>query len=235
MKTYAIIPARSGSKGIREKNIRPLSGMPLMGYSIAFAKKLPVDRIICSTDSTEFAEIAVSLGAEVPFLRADFAATDTAMEEDILTDLYAKFIEHDMEVPDLLVWLRPTFVFRSLEAANRCIQRMKDDPEMTACRTVCESERRLYEDKEGYLAAAFDDKGGRSMIRRQDVPRAFKVFSLDVFRSSGRDTSPYFLGNRVGYEIIPKVCGFDIDDEFDWDYAEVLMRSRPEAVAPYVF
>ena len=59
MKIYAIIPARSGSKGLPNKNIRPILGKPLLSYSISFAKRLPsVDRIFCSTDSYEYAEIA---------------------------------------------------------------------------------------------------------------------------------------------------------------------------------
>jgi CMP-N,N'-diacetyllegionaminic acid synthase len=234
MTTYAIIPARAGSKGIRCKNIRLLNGVPLMGYSISFARQLPVDRIFCSTDSPEFAETAKKLGAEVPFLRSDFAAGDTAMEEDILADLYPKFEEHGIPIPDLLVWLRPTFVFRSVEIATRCIQRMSDDPSLSACRTVCESESRLYTDNGGLLVPGFDDHGGRSMIRRQDVQPAYKVYSLDVFRSSGRDTSPYFLGKKIGYEILPKMCGLDIDDENDWDFVEHILRNRPATVAEYI-
>jgi CMP-N-acetylneuraminic acid synthetase len=234
MTTYAIIPARSGSKGIREKNIRELNGIPLIGYSIAFAKQLQVDRVFCSTDSRDFADVAISLGAEVPFLRADFAATDTAMEEHILEDLYAKFDECGIPVPDMIVWLRPTFVFRSLEHANRCIQRMKEDATLTACRTVCEAERRLYTVSEGLLMADFDDLGGRSMIRRQDVNPAYKVFSLDVFRGNNRDASPYFLGNRVGFEVLPKICGLDIDDEFDWSMVENLLKNHREMINPYI-
>ena len=206
-----------------------------MGYSIAFAKQLKVDRVFCSTDNQHFADIAISLGAEVPFLRAEFAASDTAMEEHILDDLYRKFDDYGIELPDLIVWLRPTFVFRSLEIALRCIQRMKEDPSLSSCRTVCDAERRLYEDRAGLLVAGFDDMGGRSMVRRQDVPPAYKVFSLDVFRASGRDTSPYFLGNRIGFEVIPKICGFDIDDQFDWDYAEILLKSHRNIVGDYVF
>lgn len=234
MTTYAIIPARSGSKGITRKNIRSLNGMPLIGYSIAFAGKLGVDRVICSTDSADFADVARSLGAEVPFLRSEHAAGDTAMEEDILEDMYAKFDEHGIPVPDLIVWLRPTFVFRSLEHARRCIDRMKQDPTLTACRTVCEAERRLYASAEGLLVADFDDLGGRSMIRRQDVKPAYKVFSLDVFRASNRDSSPYFLGNRVGFEVIPKICGLDIDDEFDWHMVENLLANHGGMTRPYV-
>ena len=206
-----------------------------MGYSIAFARQLPVDRIFCSTDSTEYASIAKDLGAEVPFLRSAFAACDTAMEQDILRDLYPKFEKHDIAIPDLIVWLRPTFVFRSVEIANRCIRRMTEDSSLTACRTVCESESRLYRDESGLLNSVFDDLGGRSMIRRQDVISAYKVYSLDVFRASSLDVSPFFLGNRVGYEIIPKICGLDIDDEIDWITVENLISQKNDDALKYIY
>ena len=69
MKIYAIVPARSGSRGLPDKNIKVLAGKPLIAYSIDFAKRLGVDRIFCSTDSKEYACIAKTHGAEVPFLR----------------------------------------------------------------------------------------------------------------------------------------------------------------------
>jgi CMP-N,N'-diacetyllegionaminic acid synthase len=234
MKTYAIIAARAGSKGLPGKNIKPLNGVPLMAYSIAFAKKINVDRIICSTDSEDYADIARKHGAEVPFLRSSEAAGDKAMEEHVLADLYDKFDQYKIDIPDLIVWLRPTFVFRSVEIVNRCIQRMQDDSDLTSCRTVCDAESRLYVDDNGILKPIFDDKGGRSMIRRQELPTAYKVFSTDVIRANKRDCSPYFLGNRVGYEVIPKICGFDIDDEFDWNFVETIISSDFSSVSSFV-
>ncbi|MDP6078087.1 MAG: acylneuraminate cytidylyltransferase family protein, partial [Acidimicrobiales bacterium] len=68
--TIALIGARSGSKGVPDKNIRMLGGMPLLAWSIAAAKKATsIDQVIVSTNSAEYAEIATVHGAEVPFLR----------------------------------------------------------------------------------------------------------------------------------------------------------------------
>ena len=67
---YAIIPARSGSKGIKDKNLSALGGFPLMAYSIAAAKLAgQIDRVLISTDSERYAEVGCQYGAEVPFLR----------------------------------------------------------------------------------------------------------------------------------------------------------------------
>ena len=76
---YAIIPARSGSKGVPNKNIMNLGGYPLIAYSIAVAKKCStIDRVIVSTDSEEYASIALKYGAEVPFLRPSDISNDSS-------------------------------------------------------------------------------------------------------------------------------------------------------------
>ena len=215
MKIYVIIPARSGSKGVPNKNIRKINGKELIGYSIEFAKRLQVDKIICSTDSAEYAEIAKKYGAEVPFLRSEYASSDTAKDEDVLKDVYDKFDEHNIEYPDLWVWLRPTFIFRDLDAVKECIDRMKKDKNLTACRIVTEAESRIYSDEGGLLKPNFDDKG-LSTIPRQSIRKTYRVFNTDVFRGKPRNDGKYFLGGNVGYVEVHKICALDIDDEADF-------------------
>jgi CMP-N-acetylneuraminic acid synthetase len=233
MKTYAIIPARSGSVGVKNKNIRPINGKPLMAYSIEFAKALGVDRVFCSTDSEEYASIAKQFGAEVPFLRSDYAASSTAMEQDILVDLYQKFEEHSIPQPDILVWLRPTFVFRSLTDVQKCIDQLLNDPSLTSSRTVCESEGRLYKVENDILVPSFDDFG-KSMMRRQDFGDRYKVFSTDVFRADKRNITDDFLGRKVGAVVTNKLCGLDIDDEFDFQIVENVLKYNKELINEYI-
>jgi hypothetical protein len=223
MLIYAIIPARSGSKGLPNKNIQLLCGKELIGYSIAFAKELPVQRIFCSTDSSEYAEIAKKYGAEVPFLRSDFASDDKAMEEDILQDLYAMFAKYAITQPDLLIWLRPTFVFRDKNSVIEAIEKLVKDETLTSCRVVVRAESRLYSGCNGLLIPQFNDHG-KSMIRRQDLNPMYRVYSTDIIRSNTFDYSKAFLGNRVGYVEAPKICGLDIDDELDFQIIESLMK-----------
>lgn len=231
---YAIVPARSGSKGLPNKNIKSLAGVPLMAYSIAFARQLPVDRVLCSTDSEEYAEIAREYGAEVPFLRSKQAASDHAMEEDILVDFSEKFKLHNLPNPDILVWLRPTFIFRDLEATRRCIDLLVDDPTINSTRTIAAAERRLYHHENGYLKPSFDDQG-KSMIRRQDIGDFYKVYSTDVFRFDPQNIDNHFLGSKIVGVEIGKVCGMDIDDEVDFLLAEALLKSDYSLVEKYVF
>lgn len=225
-KVYAIIPARSGSQGLINKNIKLLNGKPLLSYSIQFAKNLNVDKIFCSTDSALYADIALSYGAEVPFLRSEEASSSIAMEQDILKDLYKNFELFNIQQPQLIVWLRPTFVFRQIEDVNYCIQLLLENNTYTAARTVCESEGRLYKFDGQKLISGFDDKG-LSMIRRQDFGMRYKVFSTDVFRSSINNVGNNYLGNNIAGVVSNKLCGMDIDDSFDFDLVEgVLLNNK---------
>ena len=226
---YAIIPARSGSKGLPNKNIKQIAGKPLIAHSIDFAKRLGVDRIFCSTDSQDYADIVEKYGAEAPFLRSAEASSSTAMEQDILKDLYESFEKHNIKQPDLIVWLRPTFVFRNLMDVNKCIDLLKIDKTLTAARTVCESESRLYEVENNILKPIFEDNG-KSMIRRQDVKTQYKVFSTDVFRSNKKDISESFLGKKVAAVITNKLCGLDIDDEIDFKIVESIIKNNQKII-----
>ena len=88
MKRLAIIPARSGSKGLRDKNIKNISGKPLLAYTIEAAKLSNCfDEIMVSTDSEKYAEIAVKWGASVPFLRSLNMAGDKASSWDTVLEV----------------------------------------------------------------------------------------------------------------------------------------------------
>ena len=232
---YGIVPARSGSKGVLDKNIKKLDGHPLLSYSIKFAQKLNLDRVFCSTDSEMYANIAEKHGAEVPFLRSKFAAADNAMEHHVLQDLYQKFEAHNIQQPDFIVWLRPTFVFRDVNAVNQAIQILKDNNNYTAARTVVETEGRLYriEDKSAILKPNFEDFG-KSMIRRQDVGKFYKVFSTDIIRFSKDNLGENFLGNRVYPIVVDKICGMDIDDQRDFEIVEALIKNAKHLVNDYL-
>ena len=92
MRRLAYIPARSGSKGIPKKNIRPLCGKPLLGWMVDAAKKTGLfDQVMVSTDSEEFAEIARQCGAWVPFLRDPSVAKDTTSTIDTVCSDKARF------------------------------------------------------------------------------------------------------------------------------------------------
>ena len=92
MKNLAIIPARSGSKGLKDKNIKLLNGKPLMAYTIEAAIQSKMfDEVMVSTDSEEYADIAKKYGAKVPFMRSSELSNDTASSWDLVRDVLHKY------------------------------------------------------------------------------------------------------------------------------------------------
>ena len=91
----AIIPARSGSKSITDKNIKLLSGHPLIAYSIIAAKlSKKIERVIVSTDSEEYGDIAKKYGAEVPFIRPDKYSKDNSTDRDFFIHALRLLLMH---------------------------------------------------------------------------------------------------------------------------------------------
>ena len=104
MKNIAIITARSGSKGLPDKNIRPLNGIPLLAYNIKAALESGMfDTVMVSTDSEKYAEIARSYGAEVPFLRSAETSSDTASSMSAVREVIARYKEMGKEFDRLLI------------------------------------------------------------------------------------------------------------------------------------
>ena len=127
----AIIPARSGSRSIVDKNICEVAGKPLMAWSIehALASKL-VGRAIVSTDSKEYAAIARKYGAETPFLRPVEIAGDEATDLQAFTHTLNWLKDNEGYTPDICVHLRPTYPVRRPGIIDECVRILLEDPEM---------------------------------------------------------------------------------------------------------
>ena len=110
----ALVPARAGSKGVPDKNIRALAGQPLLAWSVRAALRAKtVDWVIVSTDSAEYAEIARASGAEVPFLRSEQSSNDGAGDEAVVAHFLDWLGQGGEALPDYIVYLRPTTPLRS--------------------------------------------------------------------------------------------------------------------------
>ena len=140
MEVLALIPARSGSKSIKDKNIRMVGGKPMLVHSVehAFASKL-VTRVILSTDSEEYARIGREAGAEVPFIRpAEFAADDS-LDIDVFEHALKWLKENEGYEPDIVVHLRPTFPTRNPADIDKMVTLLLDHPEADCVRSVAEA------------------------------------------------------------------------------------------------
>lgn len=232
---YAFVPARSGSKGLPDKNILRIGGHPLLAYAIAFGKALGIDRVILSTDSPKYAEIGRHYGADCPYLRGEAASSDTAMEEDILADMQENLPSFGIQMPDIWVRLKPTNPFRSIEDAQKAIEILKTRPDVDSVRHVNKSETRLCSvNSDGFLeplSPAWPE--GRSVIRRTEFPTAYQVFNLDVLRHENlKRLGSGYMGSKAFALIGESITGLDINDKDDFDIIKALieMQPRPDVV-----
>ena len=132
----AIIPARSGSKSIKDKNIKLLSGHPLIAYSIIAAKlSKKIERVIVSTDSEEYGDIAKKYGAEVPFIRPDTYSKDNSTDRDFFIHAIDWFKENENIIPEYWVHLRPTTPLRVPEKIDEAIDVILNDDTATSLRS----------------------------------------------------------------------------------------------------
>jgi len=137
MRHIAIIPARSGSKGLKNKNIKMLKGKPLLAYSVEAAKDAKVfDEIMVSTDSEEYAKISREYGASVPFLRTEELSSDTASSWDVVKQVLKRYRADGREF-DTICLLQPTSPLRTSQDILDAYQFM-NEKNAEAVTSVCE-------------------------------------------------------------------------------------------------
>jgi len=123
MKKYiAVIPARAGSKGVKDKNITPINGIPLLAYSVLSALESKyVDRVIVWTDSQEYMQIGLNYGAESFGLRSPENAQDFSTDTEMFLEFYKLVASKKIKV-DAFVHLRPTYPIRQSNLIDKCIE-----------------------------------------------------------------------------------------------------------------
>ena len=221
----AIIPARSGSKGVPDKNIKLLAGKPLIAYSIASAQLTDnIQRVIVSTDSERYAKIASEYGAETPFLRPAELSVDSSTDYDVLKHTLDWLQVNEGFQPEYLVYLRPVTPLRDITIIKSAIERIKMDNDATALRSIHEMPETAYKTLEiegGYLkcicSGSFDIDAAN--LPRQTYEKTYVANGyVDIIRSSFVIENEKVFGNRVIAYITPWIT--DIDTMKDFEYLE---------------
>ena len=220
--TYAIVPSRSGSKRFKDKNIYSFLNKPLFFHSINFAKKLSfVDKIIFSTDSEKYIKIAKKYNNIFIHKRGKFSSSDVAMEEDVLNDLNKFYKKENIELPSNLLWLRPTNPLRCLNTFEKGYKLFKKHSDTVMI--VHETDSRLFFNKKNFLKPLKREFLKRSMIRGQNIPPFYKIFSGEFFKYKKKFKID-FLGKKKRFLIAPKLTNFDIDEVIDLKILESLIK-----------
>ncbi|HIF9371754.1 TPA: cytidylyltransferase domain-containing protein [Photobacterium damselae] len=222
LKKIAIIPARSGSKGLPNKNILMLLDKPLIAYTIEAAKQSGIfERVIVSTDSLEYKNIAEQYGAEV-ILRDEKLASDTATSFMVIEDVLNKVSGYDY-----FVLLQPTSPFRNAEHIQQAIKQFELQPKMNFLISVCESNK------------------SADLIKTIDEDLSLKNFDLDFSNYRRQNSKEYtpngaiFIGKNLAYLnkkhffgadslafIMNKTDSVDIDDKLDFELAICLQTKK---------
>ena len=229
MKTIYAIPARGGSKGIPHKNIKPLAGKPLIGYSIDVARQLAADDDIClTTDDPDIAATAESMGLNVPFLRPASLATDTCGTYEVLIHALDFYRDRGIDY-DTLVLLQPTSPMRTADDVRAALALYSPDIDMVV--TVKEAASNPYyncyeTDNDGFLHIS---KGDGGYTRRQDAPKVWEYNgAVYVINVESLRRMPLSAFTRRRMSVMPAERSVDLDTPVDWLIAEKLIENSKQ-------
>tara|TARA_X000000368_G_scaffold89332_1_gene68155 strand:+ start:569 stop:1324 length:756 start_codon:yes stop_codon:yes gene_type:complete len=201
----AIIPARSGSKSIKDKNLALLGGYPLLAYSIAIAKLSPsIDRVIVSTDSKKYADLAKQFGAEVPFMRPEHLSLDHSTDYDFMSHAINWFDANETNTPEYWIHLRPTTPLRDISVIEQALDLIGKSSTSTALRSGHLSPESpfkwLRKNSQGFLTSldGIDTNLDKYNNPRQEFPDVIIPNGyVDIIKSSFLRKQKLLHGNKV--------------------------------------
>jgi CMP-N,N'-diacetyllegionaminic acid synthase len=223
MSVIAIIPARSGSKGVIGKNIRPLAGFPILAYSIIAAKLTPeISRVIVSTDSIEYAEIANKFGAETPFLRPDDISCDSSTDLEVFEHVLNWLKINESFTPEFILHLRPTTPLRDplvISEALKYLNTRLDASSLRSGHLASESPFKwLMKDDNGFFKGVLPNLTAEQInLPRQDFPPVYVPSAyVDILKSDCINEEKSLHGNRMLVFESPHCIEIDNYDDFSY-------------------
>lgn len=210
-----VVPARSGSKGVPDKNILDLNGKPLFVHSLDYARRsrLSDSEILLSTDSAEYAEIAESYGYKVPFLRTSSAARDESTDLEFMLDAREKYATLLKQSFRYFAILRPTSPLRPAGLIEKSLEILEGEPQIDSVRAVTIASEHPYRSwflRDGLLSPVVSEVQEPYNLPRQKLPKAyFQSGDIEVMRDatlakgsvSGSMVAPIFVENDAVLDI----------------------------------
>lgn len=235
MNVIALIPARCGSKGVIDKNIRTIGGRTLLERAICVASSASsISRVVVSTDSQRYADIALNAGAEVPFLRPSELAQDNSGDKGWMQHALSRLIEGgDLDI-DAVINLRPTTPLRSSRVIDDAVDAFFSLTDrfdsLRSVHVMSESAFKCVErDQNGGLVsitrrfrnrAMFDSDGPRQNLPETYITNGYvDVLKPDLLLNGESIYGEKIFGFRTPFAI-------EIDSEEDLAIAEAIFQSR---------
>ena len=237
MTIYCLIPARANSKAVTSKNIKMLGGFPLLAYSIAVSKmSKKIDRTIVSTNSLDTMELAKKYGAEVPFLRPEKFCRDNSNDLDAIGHALRWLQKSEGEMPDLVVYLRPSTPLRDPKIIDEAIDKIIKNKKATSLRSahvLAEPPHKMFQiSKSGYFTGFFPDypKPEYHGIPRQLFPQAYHPNGyIDIVRGDFIKKNKFKLcfGEKILPFITPTVTEIDLPEDFEYLEYQIKKTNNP--------
>lgn len=230
MNILAVIPARSGSKSVPNKNIRLLAGKPMLTYSIEHAKESKyINRIILSTDSEEYGEIGLKYGAEVPFIRPEEYARDESLDIEVFYHCLMFLKEKENYNPDIVVQLRPTYPIRNTKDIDNMIELLLNTREADSVRSIAPAKELAYKmwlkDENNFISPILTDIPEAYNMPRQKLPEIFyQNACIDVTRGRTIIDKHSMTGTNIMGYVMEK--NYDIDTEEELGRAEAYLKIK---------
>jgi N-acylneuraminate cytidylyltransferase/CMP-N,N'-diacetyllegionaminic acid synthase len=229
-KILCVIPARSGSKGIKNKNIIKLGGQPLIAWPInAALKSRYLDMVLVSTDSLKISKIAKKYGAEVPFLRPKKLATDNARTVDVIKHAI-KFLYKKLFFFDYVLCLEPTSPLTSTNDIDNAIKILtknfnKADSVISVSYCSSQHPEYLFIKNNNNLLERYLDK--KKYSRRQNLKNYYFIDgSLYLSKVKSLFSNNSFITKKTIPFIMPKYKSFEIDDKVDLLIYKSLIKKK---------
>ena len=229
----AIVPARSGSKGVPNKNIKQLCGHPLLAWSIAAAKLSGIERVIVSTDSEDYANIAIKYGGEVPFLRSKDISSDSSTCFEFMRHAMDWCEENDSDLPEYWVHLRPTTPLRDPNLIQKAIRIIKESDSLDSLRSAHEVPESpfkwfLKDDNNMFEGLREDLSPEKVNEPRQNFPKVFNPNGhIDIVKASHVLNSSNLHGDKMFVFVTPNTSEIDTSDDFEYIEYQIDKEGSP--------
>lgn len=224
-KVIALIPARGGSQRLPRKNVLPLNGKPLIGWSIEAALSCNyIDKVLVSTDDQEIADISLSFGANVPELRPEHLASNTAKTESVLNYTIDNFCEGY----EIIILLQPTSPLRNSQNITEALEEfiIKQANSVVSV-TPCEHSP-LWTNKLSENGSMRDFLSSEALQRSQDLESYYRlngaIYIFDIFDFSNKKTITYT--EKTFAYVMDSFSSIDIDNSIDFELAEFFIKKR---------
>lgn len=220
-KILAIIPARGGSKGIPRKNIRMISGKPLIAHTIEEAKKSTlIDRIVVSTEDDEIANVSRQYGAEV-VVRPKELARDETSTVPVLTHVVQFLEKTEGYKPDYVLLIPATSPLRKKKHIEEAIQKIIDEKSDSLISVLYIYKHRYEISKNGKILPVTKDRKNRQERNPVIVENGVLYITQTELIKRGK-----IIGNKLSYYPMDAHASVNIDEPIDFKIAEHLLSEE---------